>query len=193
MATSNNGGGYQQFTLEEAKEKLNQAIDLTKLFPGFRTPPWVFTGLGKAVEAVCLGNNGRAVAKILETERSIYNVLASFFRNSATKFFPNKLGVMEEDGVDQNILQRVQKKVWELQDYAGRVENLDLMAASKLYNETLETFRWARGEYARRLNKRGWGEEEQEAVAQKMFEQERRQKIAAGLEELVNRLRARAE
>lgn len=189
MASKN---GHQNFTIDEIREKLSQAIDLTKLFPGFKVPEWIFTGIGEAVEQVRNGKDADAVATLLRTERGVYNVLASFFRNSAAKFFPNKIDIMEEDGVSEDIRQRCQKKVRELEEYASRTENLDLTEAAKLYNETLEMFKWGHEEYDGRLKKRRENEEEErqrQAEAQRALEQKRREEKAASLEKFAEQLR----
>ena len=178
-------------TLEEAKEKLSRAIDLTKLFPGFRMPDWVRVGVNEAVEAIRLGQDTWAATVLLKTERGVHNVLASFFRNSAAKFFPNKIAAMEEDGVHQDIRQRAQKKVWELQDLARHVENLDLVEAARLYNETLEVFKWAREEHGRRVKNQGQKDREEElkqAQAQRALELERREEKAADLKRFAETL-----
>jgi len=181
--------------LEEAKNLVAQAIDLGKLFPGFKTPDWVFAGVSEAVELMRGGEEAGAVSKLRDTARNVQNVLAAFFRNSVlwkqptpadengnglvppkTPFFFRRLAAMEEEGVHKDICQRVEKKLRELEDFARGVENLDLQEASRLYNEALEAFRLAREEWeGRQRNQREAKKEEKAAALEAFAEKLRRQ------------------
>lgn len=184
----------KRITLDDAKEKLAQAIGLTKLFSGFKTPQGITDSIEAAVNAVRRGNEKEAVSTLLEAENGVRCILSAFFRGSP-KFFAKKREELEElcANRDHDILERVNKQDKALEEYARSQSEMDLTEAACVYNKTIEMYQWARKEQEERHRKRGERERKQQEEdlrkqieAQQELEQERRNERATEIAALAN-------
>lgn len=187
MAKNGNG---PRVTLAEAGEKLELAINLTKLFTGFKIPANIDGDIRAAAVEVRRGHEREAIAMLHGTEYGVRCLLVGFFRHSP-EHFGKKLAKLEELGADQHLRDKVSKEIRLLEEYITSHSEIDLAEAAVEYCRVMDATNWATDEFQKLMAKRKEKEEEErrkQAEAQRALEQQRRNEAAAGIEGLADLL-----